>query len=163
MSVIDTSSNKVTVTVPVEFESVGVAVHPAGGFVYVANRLSDSIFVIDTLTNTVAQALADYLRQERPANDCDYVFLRQLPPHVQLSPSATTKLVTARMVRCGLPPRSPHALRHAFATRLLQAGESVKAIADLLGQRSLAAVAIYAKVDYKRLLEVAIEWPEVES
>ncbi len=114
------------------------------------------------LTEAVAEALADYLRHERPASDCDYVFVRQMRPYVQLSPGAITELVTARTVRCGLPPRSPHSLRHAFATRLLRAGESVKAIADLLGHRSLAAVAIYAKVDYTRLLEVAVEWPEVE-
>ena len=54
-------------------------------------------------------------------------------------------------------------MRHTFATRLLRAGESVKAIADLLGHRSLDAVAVYAKVDYARLLECAVEWPEVAS
>lgn len=114
------------------------------------------------LTEAVAECLADYLRHERPASDCDYVFLRQMRPYVQLSPGAITELVKARAVRCGLLC-SPHCLRHAFATRLLRAGESVKAIADLLGHRSLAAVSIYAKVDYVRLLEVAGEWPEVES
>jgi integrase/recombinase XerD len=58
-----------------------------------------------------------------------------------------------------LPPYYPHRFRHAFATRLLRSGQPVKAIADLLGQRSLDAVAIYAKVDHARLLEVAIDWP----
>lgn len=67
------------------------------------------------------------------------------------------------MVRCGLPARGPHALRHAFATRLLRAGQSAKAIADLLGHRSLDAVVIYAKVDYARLFENAVDWPEVAS
>lgn len=115
------------------------------------------------LTEAVAECLADYLRDERPASDCDYVFVRQIRPYVQLSPGAITELVKARAVRCGLPSCSPHCLRHAFATRLLRAGENVKAIADLLGHRSLAAVAIYAKVDDRRLLELAVEWPEVES
>ena len=39
----------------------------------------------------------------------------------------------------------------------------VKSIADLLGHRSLDAVAVYAKVDYARLIENAVEWPEVAS
>jgi integrase len=69
-------------------------------------------------------------------------------------------MVTTRMVRCGLEPRGPHAFRHAFATRLLRAGQPVKAIADLLGHRSLDAVAVYAKVDHPRLFEVAVDWPE---
>ena len=115
------------------------------------------------LTPAVAEALAVYLRHERPASDCAYVFLRQKPPHLQLGPLAISSLVRARMVRCGLPPRGPHALRHAFATRLLRAGQPVKSIADLLGHRSLDAVAVYAKVDYARLLEVAVDWPEVAS
>lgn len=115
------------------------------------------------LTEAVAEGLAEYLRHERPASDCEHVFLRQIRPYVQLSPGAITELVKARALRCGLPSYSPHCLRHTFATRLLRAGEGVKAIADLLGHRSLAAVAIYAKVDDTRLLELAVEWPEVES
>jgi integrase/recombinase XerD len=115
------------------------------------------------LTPTVAESLADYLRNERPISDCDYVFLRWMRPHVQLGPMAVSSIVRARMTRCGLPPRGPHVLRHAFATRLLKAGQPVKSIADLLGHRSLDAVAIYAKVDYARLLESAVDWPEVAS
>ena len=115
------------------------------------------------LTQAVAESLACYLRQERPASDCAYVFLRQKPPHLHLGPVAISSLVRTRMVRCGLPPRGPHALRHAFATRLLRAGQPVKSIADLLGHRSLDAVAVYAKVDYARLLESAVDWPEVAS
>lgn len=115
------------------------------------------------LTQAVAQALAVYLHDERPVSDCTYVFLRQKTPHSQLGPCAISSLMRARMVRCGLPARGPHALRHAFATRLLRAGQSVKSIADLLGHRSLDAVAIYAKVDYARLFENAVDWPEVAS
>ena len=115
------------------------------------------------LTAAVAQALTEDLRQERPASACPYVFLRRKRPYLRLGPPAISSMVTARAVGCGLPPRSPHAFRHAFATRLLRAGQPVKAIADLLGHRSLAAVAIYAKVDLARLLEVAIDWPEAAS
>jgi len=113
------------------------------------------------LTPCVAEALADYLRNERPHDASDSVFLRHPAPHLPLSPLAISSMVRLRMARCGLAPRGPHALRHAFATRVLQAGQPVKVIADLLGHRSLHTVAVYAKVDFARLLEVAIEWPEV--
>ena len=115
------------------------------------------------LTARVAQSLAEYLRYERPSSDCAYVFLRHHPPHERLSPRAISPVVRARMLRCGLPPFYPHVLRHTFATRLLRAGQPVKTIADLLGHRSLTSVAIYAKVDIDRLLEVAMDWPEVSS
>ncbi|MCP4065820.1 MAG: tyrosine-type recombinase/integrase [Gammaproteobacteria bacterium] len=115
------------------------------------------------LTDAVAQALGEYLNKERPTSDCDYVFLRQIRPYVRLSPGAITAMVGARTQRCGLPTWHPHAFRHAFATRLLRAGQPVKAIADLLGHRSFDAVSIYAKVDFARLIEAAVEWPEVSS
>jgi len=115
------------------------------------------------LTDTVAEALSEYLSQERPKADSRSVFLRHRPPHVRLSPGAISVMVSTRMRRQGLPPRHPHAFRHTFATRLLRAGQPVKVIADLLGHRSLSAVAIYAKVDYSRLLQVAGEWPEAMS
>lgn len=113
-----------------------------------------------TLTDAVAQTLAEYLHDERPQSEDESVFLRSVPPHTQLSPGAITAAVNARMVACGLSPLGAHAFRHAFATRLLRAGQTSKTIADLLGHRSLSAVAIYAKLDHPRLLEVAAEWPE---
>jgi len=119
--------------------------------------------VTHVLTPLVAESLATYLRHERPDVASDAVFLCRLSPHLRVSPCCVTEAVRQLMVRAGLPPRGPHALRHSFATRLLAAGQSVKAIADLLGHRSLASVGVYAKVDYARMLEVAQEWPEVAS
>jgi integrase/recombinase XerD len=115
-----------------------------------------------TLIPIVAESLADYLRNERPKSACIYVFLRQRRPYLRLGPAAITSVVMERMARCGLPPFGPHALRHSFATRLLQAGQPVKAIADLLGHRSLSSVGVYAKVDYTLLIEAAVDWPEVQ-
>jgi integrase len=117
--------------------------------------------VCHALTPAVAEALVDYLFHERPASSSDHVFLRHRRPYGRLNPSAITALVSSRARRCGLPTAiHPHAFRHAFASRLLRAGQPIKAIADLLGHRSLAAVAVYAKVDHARLLECAVDWPE---
>jgi len=133
----------------------------AKAIVFTAHKRGKAIHHV--LTPAVAESLADYLQNERPTRQCGDVFLRQTPPHLRLSPGAISALVKSRMKRCGLPPWSPHALRHAFATRLLRADQSVKAIADLLGHRSLATVAVYAKVDHTRLREVALDWPEVAA
>lgn len=57
VAVINTATNRVVATVPVGSTPLGVAVHPAGTFVYVANHFSHSISVINTATNTVIKTI----------------------------------------------------------------------------------------------------------
>src|SRR5207249_5961868 len=58
VSVIDTTANTVIATVPVGGQPEGVAVHPDGKRVYVANVSGPgTMSVIDTSTNTVASTI----------------------------------------------------------------------------------------------------------
>jgi len=53
-----------------------------------------------------------------------------------------------------------HAIRFAFASRLMQQGTPFKVIADLLGHRSIDSTFIYTKVDVERLRLLAVDWPQ---
>lgn len=72
-----------------------------------------------------------------------------------LSARAIQKVMERARNQLGLPASAtPHAMRHSFATHLLNAGGDLRAIQELLGHASLSTTQAYTAVDTARLMEV---------
>jgi integrase len=110
----------------------------------------------------IGAAIIRWLHQRYSQGPFREVFLGVRAPHRPLTLYAISDLVHRYMVKAGftMPRCGTRTLRHSWAIRALAHDSSIKAIADILGHRYIDTTFIYAKVDLKRLREVALPWPQ---
>ena len=104
-------------------------------------------------------ALRAYLaiRGEGPASTTEYranpLFLNSAGQ--RLTARGVARVVDQSIEGSGINRKiSPHALRHSFATHMMDAGADLRAIQELLGHESLSTTQKYTAVSISRLMEV---------
>ncbi len=115
------------------------------------------------LLSDIGEALARYLHEDRGASASRRVFLRMWAPHVGLTgPGSIGHIVRQAFARAGFRPScrgAAHLFRHGLATTMIRHGASMAEIAEVLRHRSQDSTAIYAKVSFESLRDVARNWP----
>ncbi len=112
------------------------------------------------LGRTGLKVLEEYLGRGRPAlvhprtgkADPDAVFLNARGG--RLSDRSVAKIVERYRPHAGAPSDAgPHALRHGYATHMLDSGADLRTIQDLLGHSSLSTTQRYAHVGIAHLMK----------
>jgi site-specific recombinase XerD len=96
------------------------------------------------------------------AQKSDFVLVNLFrePVGAPMPPDAVNHLVAAACRRAGLARRvTPHQLRHAFASNLLDAGAGIDELQELLGHASMSSTEVYLHPDPSRLRNAVDQVP----
>lgn len=106
----------------------------------------DRIFI---LSEGIIEGLRNYINRK----NTEHIFTNKAG--TALTPRNVQKIVATSAKRAGIGKIvSPHTLRHSFATHLLESGESIRKIQELLGHSNLQTTQIYTKVSTEELKKV---------
>jgi len=98
--------------------------------------------------------LKTHLKHRTRKFDCEFVFSKKTLP-TPISTDTIERIVRKAAKRAGIAKRvTPHTLRHSYATHLLEAGENIRKIQDLLGHSNLSTTQIYTHVSTNELKKV---------
>lgn len=101
--------------------------------------------------------LAEEIRHWQEVRDARYPQLERpaaliAGPHGHLSKTALYGVVRDALATVSAGRKSPHTLRHTFATSMINNGANLDAVREMLGHESLATTQIYTHLSFNELL-----------
>ncbi|WP_440122353.1 tyrosine-type recombinase/integrase [Tenacibaculum sp. Ill] len=108
-----------------------------------------------TILPSVYKTLQEYLRQKREIKEVDLEVLFVTKKGVKIYETLVYRIINLYFSRVSTKAKkSPHILRHAFATHLLNNGASLNSVKELLGHSSLASTQVYTHNSLEQIKKV---------
>lgn len=115
------------------------------------------------LLENIKFALIDYLKNGRPENDSEYIFIGIKNGGKLLSNTCIHQIVSKYFKKAGIDiskrKHGPHALRHSLASSMLHNNTPMYVIKDVLGHSSINTTRMYLNIDVETVKELALEVP----
>ena len=122
-------------------------------FIRAAKGKKDRVTI---LSERMVVGLTKYLQEYRP----NY-WLFESPNRKQYSASSVGMIVKRACERAGIRKITPHALRHSFATHIMERGTDTRYIQKLLGHENLETTAIYTHVSKSSLQNISSPFDQI--
>ena len=129
---------------------------------FVSNVTSDSIKVIGKrnkeriipISTNLSKLIQTYLTQKNSVyGDSPYVF--SLKFGKKMYPMLVYRRINQYLsIATNLDKKSPHVLRHTFATHMLNRGTGLETLKDLLGHANLSATQVYTHNSFAQLTSI---------
>ena len=107
------------------------------------------------IQNGLLALIKNYLKIKQENFENSTIYLLSLKSGKKLYENYVYRVVKKHLnAITTIQQKSPHLLRHTFASQLLNNGANLEAIKDLLGHSSLAATQVYTHLNIKKLQEI---------
>ncbi len=105
------------------------------------------------VSQQMASSLDAYMKEKRAVHGSGWLMVTD--KGAQLYPEMAYRIVKKFLsLVTTIEKRSPHVLRHTFATHLTNNGAEINAVKDLLGHASLAATQVYTHNNIEQLKDI---------
>jgi len=113
------------------------------------------------LSASVGNAIFDYIKEERPKTDCEYIFISLARPFGKITNVTICSIVTKVMKEANIRQmpgdrQGLHIFRHHLATALLGNGVARPVISNVIGHTSPNSLDAYLSADFPHLKNCAI-------
>lgn len=117
------------------------------------------------LNARLCKAYENYVLKYRPISESRSLFLRiGKNSGKSMDTEGVRSVIRFVFTKVGITDywKGPHSYRRSMGSKLYNAGNGIKEIADILGHECITSTAIYAKVDIDGLRSIAVDWPILE-